>query len=57
MKGPLTGNSITERVVFTGLYVPDANRPAGAEDHGVEPASQDTPDAQGRQGAQQDRPW
>jgi hypothetical protein len=23
MKAPLTGNSITERVVFTGLYIPE----------------------------------
>lgn len=31
MKAPLTGNSITERVVFTGLYIPEPAWDASAE--------------------------
>ncbi len=51
MKAPLTGNSITDRVVFTGLYVPDAPRQADPE--GVEPAPRDASGADPRADAQQ----
>lgn len=32
MKAPITGNSITECVRFTGVYVPDETGPREAED-------------------------
>jgi len=31
MKAPLTGNSITDRVVYTGLYVPEPAHPRAHE--------------------------
>jgi len=50
MKAPLTGNSITDRVVFTGLYIPDATRHAAAADG--EPAQPEASDAEARDAAQ-----
>jgi hypothetical protein len=32
MKAPITGNSITERVQFTGMYVPDPTWHTEAEE-------------------------
>ena len=43
MKAPLTSNSITDRVQFTGLYIPDATWHAGAEV--AEPDHPETTDA------------
>ena len=54
MKAPLTGNSITDRVVYTGLYVPDATWHAGAEGVEIaEPDQQVAPDAEARVAAQE----
>lgn len=46
MKDPITSNSITDRVVFTGLYVPEQ----GHEDRWRE-AEQDAADARNENGA------
>jgi len=39
MKAPLTGNSITDRVIYTGLYVPEPAARTGRE----EPAAVSAP--------------
>lgn len=44
MKAPITGNSITERVQFTGLYIPDEDESRDAE---RSPAGQDVHEANG----------